>query len=93
MEGAHETGVMFVSNRVGNLFDGQLARGKQQGRFLQPLFADQTAYSEARCLLEQSLQMRGAKMNLKREIAHRAGRLGMDYREDFAQTPFSDLRF
>ncbi|HLK21785.1 MAG TPA: hypothetical protein VKT81_22705 [Bryobacteraceae bacterium] len=89
LEGAYETGMMFITHRVSNFFDRQVAGGKQVSGFTQPLFSDQIAQIPASLLLEQTLQVRRAEMNFNGELTHRASGLRFDSIQHLTQAALS----
>ena len=85
LEGAHETGGMFVSDDIRDLFDGHRAEEQQLRCLVQAAFAEQLPQvSAAAFLLEQTLQVIGAQACLTREALNGYGRLGLDNVQDSA---------
>jgi hypothetical protein len=56
----HETGMMLVSNKVGDFFDFHFRGGEQMRRIAQPALNQQVTYMHSGFLLEQALEMRRA---------------------------------
>jgi hypothetical protein len=75
MESAHETGMVSVTDNVRHFFDLHVRGGQQPDRHRQPALAKQVADVDSSLILEQTLEMGWAQMDLLRQLAHAVGQM------------------